>query len=78
MEYYLAVRMRRFGRTFPGAAGAAAGGHDEGRERGLGRTTSHSSGVDPSGTAVAGVGAVSRAGTTRPVARHPNRPPGRY
>jgi transcriptional regulator with XRE-family HTH domain len=69
MEYYLAVRMRRYGRTFqtadPNPRGEAAS------ERMTGRTTTSAS---PVGAALRG-GTVS---TVRPVPRSVGREPGRY
>jgi transcriptional regulator with XRE-family HTH domain len=83
MEYYLAVRMRRFGRAFPGGGttGTSASG-DRGNERdrpmgaamGGGRpiAVGRVGGLGPSGQV--GVTAVS---TVRSVTRGPGRGPGR-
>ena len=69
MEYYLAVRMRRFNRTFQ-----AAVSEPERSAEAAGRP------IAPTPRPVgAGVGATgNRYGATRPVARPGNRPPGRY
>ena len=83
MEYYLAVRMRRYGRTFAeGSSTATSGDRDRARERSLG-TSSGGAGVGSRslGTGIGstvravGVGAVS---TVRPVTRPTGREPGRY
>jgi len=69
MEYYLAVRMRRFGRAFqPGE-----GGSERSVERTVGRggTSAHGSAI------VTAVGA-PRLGSARPVSRPIGRTPGRY
>jgi transcriptional regulator with XRE-family HTH domain len=75
MEYYLAVRMRRYGRTFATTeTGTAAGqGAERGPDRILGRSTTTSA----SGTPV-GVGAGATVSTVRSVARSASREPGRY
>jgi hypothetical protein len=68
MEYYLAVRMRRYGRTFqPSEVG---NGSDRTPERSSGRTTASVSPV--------GVGVGSTISTVRPVSRSSSREPGRY
>ena len=80
MEYYLAVRMRRFGRVFqPGDAPAAGTGSDRlgtaPTERGQGR------GAAGNGTAGAAVGVGTtqqRVGYGRPVSRPLGRTSGRY
>jgi transcriptional regulator with XRE-family HTH domain len=78
MEYYLAVRMRRFGRTFQSSAGSPAS-DDRHTERSLGRPESSSSASSgSSGPVVAGVSTATRVGTGRPFARPATRPPGRY
>jgi len=68
MEYYLAVRMRRYGRTFQPTDGRA--GSDRGPERTIGRQTESASPI--------GVGAGTAVGTVRPVSRSNSREPGRY
>jgi transcriptional regulator with XRE-family HTH domain len=68
MEYYLAVRMRRFGRAFQASDPAP----DRAPERAMGRG---SNGVAP---VVAGVSAAPRLGNARPVSRPSTRPPGRF
>ena len=83
MEYYLAVRMRRYGRSFAeGSSNAASGDRDRNRERSLGAPSggagvgSRSMGVGIGSTVRSvGVGAVS---TVRPVTRPSGREPGRY
>jgi transcriptional regulator with XRE-family HTH domain len=82
MEYYLAVRMRRFGRAFPGgSSGTASGSSNERNERSdrpMGASmdgrplAARVSGVSPTGQV--GVTAVS---TVRSVTRGPGRS-GRY
>ncbi len=67
MEYYLAVRMRRYGRTFQPAE--VNSGPDRTAERN-GRTTTSASPI--------GVGAGSTISTVRPVSRSASREPGRY
>ncbi len=68
MEYYLAVRMRRFGRAFQTTEPAT----ERSPERGMGR------GASASGSPV--VAGVSASGglAARPVSRPSSRPPGRY
>jgi len=67
MEYYLAVRMRRYGRTFqPSDPNASA---DRAPERANGRQAA---------TNPIGVGAGSTVSTVRPVSRSTTREPGRY
>jgi transcriptional regulator with XRE-family HTH domain len=68
MEYYLAVRMRRYGRTFQ--PHEASHGSDRTPERTSGRTTASASPV--------GVGVGSTISTVRPVSRTSSREPGRY
>jgi transcriptional regulator with XRE-family HTH domain len=79
MEYYLAVRMRRFGRAFSpttadGGTGDRGGGH-----RGDPNIPRTSAGPVGSGT-VYGVRQTppTRYGSPRPIQRPPTRPPGRY
>lgn len=87
MEYYLAVRMRRYGRAFQptSTAGSSSSTHEEhGAERPLGRPTASASssvglGSTPRRPIVAGVSTAPRVtGTGRPFARPSTRPPGRY
>jgi len=68
MEYYLAVRMRRYGRTFQSPE--VSNGSDRTPERSSGRTTASASPV--------GVGMGSTISTVRPVSRSSSREPGRY
>jgi transcriptional regulator with XRE-family HTH domain len=68
MEYYLAVRMRRYGRTFQQPE--VSNGSDRTPERSSGRTTTSASPV--------GVGVGSTISTVRPVSRSSSREPGRY
>ena len=70
MEYYLAVRMRRFSRPFQGN-GAVAAGESRPAERPMGRPTSSAA-----APVVAGVSSVSRVAVGRQLTR-PGRPPGR-
>jgi transcriptional regulator with XRE-family HTH domain len=69
MEYYLAVRMRRFGRAFQGS---------ESTERPPERPAGRGSMSDASGPVVAGVSSSHMGGNARQVGRPTNRPPGRY
>jgi transcriptional regulator with XRE-family HTH domain len=69
MEYYLAVRMRRFGRAFQPTETSPDRGSSE-------RPVSHGSGAAP-GPVVAGVSTAPRLGIARPVHRTSNRP-GRF
>ena len=79
MEYYLAVRMRRFGRAFQSPdATASTTPAERPADRGLGRASSASNpGTDP---VVAGVSASNTPPrlAVRPVGRPGARPPGRY
>jgi len=81
MEYYLAVRMRRFGRDFQSTETTAAAPErtaERTAERSLGRTSSGGShgGADP---VVAGVSSSPQPRlAVRPVGRPGARPPGRY
>ena len=69
MEYYLAVRMRRFGRAFQPSDPTP----DRTSERAIGR------GSDGSASpVVAGVAAAPGFRSARPVARPSSRPPGRF
>jgi len=67
MEYYLAVRMRRYGRSFPPAEGS-----DRSSERPALR------GVSAGGPIIAGVGTGPRLTASRPLGRSSGRTPGRY
>lgn len=79
MEYYLAVRMRRFGRAFQGStadasergAGSQRGASTATGDRPMGRTTASPVGAAP-GYRPAGYA------SPRPGIRPPSRPPGRY
>ena len=81
MEYYLAVRMRRFGRAFPPGGSTGTGSGDRGSERSMGAplggnrsmASGRVGGVTPGGSI--GVTTVS---TVRPVSRGPGRDPGRF
>jgi len=70
MEYYLAVRMRRYGRTFQPADASGRGG-EAAADRVPGRTTTSAS---PVGAALRG----TTVSTVRPVPRTVGREPGRY
>jgi transcriptional regulator with XRE-family HTH domain len=68
MEYYLAVRMRRFGRAFQPT--------DSVPDRGPERTVSHGSASNGSaGPVVAGVSTAPRLDVARPMSRTSSRPP---
>jgi transcriptional regulator with XRE-family HTH domain len=71
MEYYLAVRMRRYGRAY-GTTGTSHSSEDR-PEPPVGRTSAM--GASP---VVAGVSTATRVGTSRPMTRPGSRPPGRY
>ena len=83
MEYYLAVRMRRFGRAFP-SGGATANGSSGERSNERDRPMGASMSVRPIASArVAGLGPSGQVGVTavstvRTVTRGPGRNPGRY
>jgi transcriptional regulator with XRE-family HTH domain len=68
MEYYLAVRMRRFGRAFQASESVA----DRPADRPVGR------GANGAAPVVAGVSAAPGLRSSRPVSRPSNRPPGRF
>jgi transcriptional regulator with XRE-family HTH domain len=68
MEYYLAVRMRRFGRAFQATESVA----DRPADRALGR------GANGGAPVVAGVSAAPGLRSSRPVSRPSSRPPGRF
>ena len=70
MEYYLAVRMRRYGRTFQPAEPKS--GTERMSERSTGRTSAAPSPVG------AGIGVGSTVSVVRPVPRSSSREPGRY
>jgi transcriptional regulator with XRE-family HTH domain len=75
MEYYLAVRMRRYGRTFQ-ASEPSTGTERSPEPRPLRPSSNGSgSGASPVG---AGVGHSTTIGTVRPVSRSASREPGRY
>jgi transcriptional regulator with XRE-family HTH domain len=77
MEYYLAVRMRRYGRAFTAdGSGTGTASGDRGPERQLG--SSSSSGRPMSIGRVGGVGTGTAVSTVRTVSRAPGREPGRY
>ena len=78
MEYYLAVRMRRFGRAFQSPDATTPTPTERPADRSLGRTSSAPhGGTDP---VVAGVSAANDPPrlAVRPVGRPGARPPGRY
>jgi transcriptional regulator with XRE-family HTH domain len=93
MEYYLAVRMRRYGRSFPGENGVSASGQTAERttDHALRPTSSVTTSVTSAHPApgssrpfAGGVetrttgSAISTIATVRPVARSSSREPGRY
>jgi hypothetical protein len=67
MEYYLAVRMRRFGRAFQPTESTP--------DRGPDRTVSHGSSNGSAGPVVAGVSTAPRIDMARPMSRTSSRPP---
>ncbi|MFL5676857.1 MAG: helix-turn-helix domain-containing protein [Chloroflexota bacterium] len=67
MEYYLAVRMRRYGRTFQSSDASSAA------DRAPEQSRRHSASPTP-----VGIGAGSTVSTVRSVARSAGRDPGRY
>jgi len=73
MEYYLAVRMRRYGRAFQPNGGVPNGADERPAEQP--RTRGSSMAGSP---VVAGVSGASRLGAGRPIGRPGTRPPGRY
>jgi len=82
MEYYLAVRMRRFGRAFSpttadGGTGERGGSNGHGGDRNLPRTSAGPVGT-ATGYGVRPASTTPRFGTPRPIQRPPTRPPGRY
>ena len=74
MEYYLAVRMRRFGRPMP--SGGGAGSPSQSDERPPERQMSHANGGPAVGAGVGG-STINRLSATRPANRTSSRP-GRY
>ncbi|HKG56464.1 MAG TPA: helix-turn-helix transcriptional regulator [Candidatus Limnocylindrales bacterium] len=70
MEYYLAVRMRRFGRAFQASEPSAP---ERAPERAVSRGANGSA-----SPVVAGVSAAPGIRSARPVARPSSRPPGRF
>ena len=74
MEYYLAVRMRRFGRPMPPSGGSTAASSSD--ERPPERQMSHANGGPAVGAGV-GSSSINRLSATRPTGRTSNRP-GRY
>jgi transcriptional regulator with XRE-family HTH domain len=76
MEYYLAVRMRRYGRSYTADGSGSSTNNERGPERQLG---SAASGRPMSVGRVGGVGGIGTAvSTVRTVSRAPSREPGRY
>ena len=88
MEYYLAVRMRRFGRAFQSGDGPSAGGGgsdrvgassaDRGMARPAGVTGSPGAGSNGAPGAAVSVGTTQRVGYGRPISRPVGRTSGRY
>ncbi len=80
MEYYLAVRMRRYGRTFAEGSSSGTSG-DRSRERQMGASAGPGArplGVTGLGTTVRSVGNGGAVSTVRTVTRTSGREPGRY
>ena len=79
MEYYLAVRMRRFGRAFqPGASVRPTDDHPVDRAIGRSGPGATASAGAPGRPVVSGVSTAPRPGTSRGFGRPSSRPPGRY
>ena len=81
MEYYLAVRMRRYGRAFP-QGGTGTGSNDRGSERSMGSSIG-GGGRQLAVSRVSGMGATTggpatAVSTVRSVSRGTGREPGRY
>jgi len=72
MEYYLAVRMRRYGRPFQAAD--QTGSSERPGERPMGRPAGPVRSMGVNGTSPVGAGV----GSVRPVSHTPRREPGRY
>ena len=82
MEYYLAVRMRRFGRAFPGGSSTGSGSSNERNERSDRPMGASAMGGRPLAARVSGIGPSGQVGVTavstvRSVSRGPGRT-GRY
>jgi transcriptional regulator with XRE-family HTH domain len=84
MEYYLAVRMRRFGRAYP-SGGTGSGPNDHGTERSMSAPNVGGRPVSVSGHSGRGIGSVPSSGgsatavsTVRSITRGTGREPGRY
>ncbi len=77
MEYYLAVRMRRYGRSFADSSG---GGTERSTDRPMGASGAggRPMGVGGMGSTVRSVGMGTAVSTVRPVSRSNSREPGRY
>jgi transcriptional regulator with XRE-family HTH domain len=81
MEYYLAVRMRRFGRAFPSGGSTGTGSNERGSERSMGAPVGNDrslasgrlGGVTPGGSV-----AVRPVSTVRSISRSSGRETGRY
>ena len=76
MEYYLAVRMRRYGRSFAENSGGAERSND--RPMGASGAGGRPMGVSGMGSTVRSVGMGTAVSTVRPVSRSNTREPGRY
>jgi hypothetical protein len=74
MEYYLAVRMRRFGRPMPSGGGSATTSSSD--DRPAERQMSHANGGPAVGAGVGG-STINRLPSNRPAGRTSSRP-GRY
>jgi transcriptional regulator with XRE-family HTH domain len=80
MEYYLAVRMRRYGRSFAEGSSTGGGGGERNHDRPMGASGAggRPMGVTGVGSTVRSVGMSTAVSTVRPVSRSSTREPGRY
>lgn len=81
MEYYLAVRMRRFGRAFPPNESSGTGSGERGQERSMGAPIGGNRPLASSrigGVSAGGSVGVTTVSTVRTVTRGSGRDPGRY
>jgi transcriptional regulator with XRE-family HTH domain len=79
MEYYLAVRMRRYGRTFAeGSSNTGPGERPRDRPMGASGVGGRPMGATGMGSTVRSVGTATAVSTVRPVSRSSGREQGRY